>query len=189
MEELGGISRLGSANIGAVTQPSSADHKPPDLEKRLNAIFSRYYGEKGELLSLLQAVQDEFGFLPPEAMLAVARFIHVPEGKVYGVATFYNQFRFTPPGKHPIRVCMGTACHMAGGQLVLEAAERTLDIKVGGLTPDGEFSLERVACVGCCAIAPVMVVGETVQPKMTSFKVEEVFAARKAAAGQVPKQE
>jgi len=172
-----------------VTQPSSAGHNPPDLEKRLNAIFSRYYGEKGELLSLLQVVQDEFGFLPLEAMLAAARFLHVPESKVYGVATFYNQFRFTPPGRHPVRVCMGTACHMAGGQLVLEAAERTLDIKVGGLTPDGEFGLERVACVGCCAIAPVMVVGETVQPRMTPFRVEEVFAARKAQTGQTPKQE
>jgi len=189
VEELGGISRLGSANIGAVTQPSSAGHEPLDLEKRLNAIFSRYYGENGELLSLLQAVQDEFGFLPPEAMLAVARFIHVPESKVYGVATFYNQFRFTPPGKHPIRVCMGTACHMAGGQIVLEAAERILEIKVGGLTPDGEFSLERVACVGCCAIAPVMVVDETVQPRMTPFKVEEVFAVQKTRAGQETKRE
>lgn len=172
-----------------MTQSSSAGQKPPELERRLSIIFSRYYGEKGELLSLLQAVQDEFGFLPPEAMLAVARFIHVPESKVYGVATFYNQFRFTPPGRHPVKVCMGTACHMAGGQLVLEAAERILDIKVGGLTPDGEFGLERVACVGCCAIAPVMVVSETVQPRMTPFKVEEVFAARKAAAGQEPKPE
>ncbi len=172
-----------------MTGPPNTAHKPPDLEKRLNAVLSRYHGEKGELLSILQAVQDEFGFLPSEAMLAVARFIRVPESKVYGVATFYNQFRFTPLGRNPVRVCLGTACHMAGGQLVLEAAERTLDIKVGGLTPDGEFSLERVACVGCCAIAPVMVVGDSVQPRMTPFKVEEVFAARKVQTGQEPKSE
>lgn len=121
--------------------------------------------------------------MPSEAMLSVARFLSIPPSKVYGVATFYNQFRFTPPGRRPVKVCMGTACHMAGGQLVLEAAERTLDIRVGGLTPDGEFSLERVACVGCCAIAPVMVVGGTVEPRMTPFKVEEVFAALKAKTG------
>jgi NADH-quinone oxidoreductase subunit E len=179
VEELGSASRLESANIGGVTQPPAPEFKPADLEKRLHGIFAAYRGDSGELLSLLQAVQAEFGFLPPEAMLAVANFIRVPPARVYGVATFYNLFRFIPLGRRPIKVCMGTACHMAGGPLVMEAAERTLEIKVGGITPDGEYSLDRVACVGCCAIAPVVTIGEDVHPRMSSFRTEEALIAEK----------
>lgn len=124
---------------------------------------------------LLQEVQARFGYLPREAMQEIARFLQIPGSAVYGVATFYNQFRFTPLGKHPIKVCMGTACHMQGGRLVSEALERELDIQVGGITEDGEFSLDRVACIGCCMMAPVMVVGEAVYPKMTPLKVEEAL--------------
>ncbi len=109
----------------------------------------------------------------------IAQFLEVPPGTVYSVATFYNQFRFVPSGKHPVKVCLGTACHLAGGTLILEAAERELDIKVGQVTPDREFSLERVACIGCCAIAPVMTVNETVYPKLTPVKVEEAFVLLK----------
>jgi len=133
------------------------------------------------LLAVLQAVQEEFGFLPREALTAIAGHVRAPDGKVFGVATFYNRFRLTPTGKHPIKVCMGTACHMAGGKLVLDAAERELEIKVGGITPDGEYSLERVACVGCCALAPVMLVGDEVHPHMAAFKAEEVLTVLKSA--------
>lgn len=113
-------------------------------------------------------------------MLEVANFLEIPAATVYGVATFYNRFRFTPLGRHPIKVCLGTACHMAGGPLVLQALERELDIKVGDITPDGEFSLDRVACVGCCVLAPVVVIGDDIHPKMSSFKIEEVLADVKA---------
>lgn len=112
-------------------------------------------------------------------MLQVADFLEIPESTVYGIATFYNQFRFTPLGKHPVKVCMGTACHLAGGKLVLEAMARELDIQVGGITPDHEFSLERVACVGCCALAPVVVIADSVHPKMNPPKVEEVLVLLK----------
>ena len=108
-------------------------------------------------------------------MLEIARFLQIPESAIYGVASFYNQFRFTPLGRNPVKVCMGTACHMAGGRLVLEAMERELDIKVGGVTPDGEFSLERVACIGCCVMAPVAVISDNVHGKMTPLKVEEAL--------------
>ena len=108
-------------------------------------------------------------------MLEIARFLQIPGSAVYGVATFYNQFRFTPLGKHPVKVCMGTACHMQGGRLISEALERELDIKVGGITENGEFSLDRVACIGCCMMAPVMVIGETIYAKMTPLKVEEAL--------------
>ena len=112
-------------------------------------------------------------------MLSIAEFLDIPGSTVYGIATFYNQFRFIPLGKHPVKVCMGTACHLAGGKLVLEAMARELDIQVGSITPDREFSLDRVACVGCCALAPVVVVGDSVYPKMTPPKVEEVLVTIK----------
>lgn len=108
-------------------------------------------------------------------MQEIARFLEMSEIEVYGVATFYNQFRFVPLGKHHIRVCMGTACHLARGKLVLEALERELDIKVGETTKDANFSLERVACVGCCMLAPVMVTGDKIYSRMTPFKVEEAL--------------
>lgn len=103
--------------------------------------------------------------------MKVAKFTRIPESSLYGVATFYNQFRFSPLGKHPLKVCMGTACHMKGGQLISEAWERDLGIKVGETTPDGEFSIERVACVGCCAMAPVTVIEEEVHGKVTPTRV------------------
>ena len=112
-------------------------------------------------------------------MLAVAKFLEVPGCTVYSIATFYNQFRFTPLGKYPVKVCMGTACHMAGGMLVLEAMVRELDIEVGNITPDHEFSLDRVACIGCCALAPVVTIDDTVYPRMTPTRVEEVLVSMK----------
>jgi len=112
-------------------------------------------------------------------MQEIARFLEISQVEVYGVATFYNQFRFVPLGKHHIRVCMGTACHLARGKLVLEALERELDIKVGETTKDANFSLERVACVGCCMLAPVMVTGDKIYSRMTPFKVEEALVPYK----------
>jgi len=155
----------------------------PDIvefsEERLQQIFTHYRGERPELISILQDIGEKFGYLPQEAMLGLADFLQIPSSTVYGVATFYNQFRFTPLGRHPIKICMGTACHMKGGKLVTEALERELDIEVGDCTLDGEFSLDRVACIGCCVLAPVMVVDEDIHAKMSPFKVEEVLALQK----------
>jgi NADH-quinone oxidoreductase subunit E len=146
---------------------------------RLRHILSRHKPERVELIRILQEAEDEFGYLPREAMLEAANFTQIPAASVYGTATFYNRFRFTPLGRHPVKACMGTACHMVGGALVLDALERELDIKVGGITHDGEFSLDRVACIGCCFLAPVVTVGENIHPRMTPFKVEEVLAGLK----------
>jgi NADH-quinone oxidoreductase subunit E len=145
------------------------------LTERLIQLFSSYSSDRRNVIALLQAVQNEFSYLPKEAMQGIAHFLEVPEVEVYGVATFYNQFRLAPLGKHHVRVCMGTACHLAGGKLVLQALERELDINVGETTRDKEFSLERVACVGCCMLAPVVLIGEDVHPRMTPFKVEEAL--------------
>ena len=149
------------------------------INEQLGHILTEDKKDKSRLIFLLQEVQEKLGYLPREAMLKIAEFLQVPASNVYSVATFYNQFRFKPQGKHPVKVCLGTACHLAGGSLVLEAAERELDIKVGEVTPDQEFGLERVACIGCCAIAPVMTVNGSVYPKLTPMKVEEVLVLLK----------
>lgn len=145
------------------------------VTERLIELFSSYSRERRKLIPLLQEVQQRFSYLPKEAMQGIAHFLEVPEVEVFGVATFYNQFRLAPLGKHHVRVCMGTACHLAGGKLVSEALERELDIKVGQTTENKEFSLERVACVGCCMLAPVVLMGDNVHPKMTPFKAEEAL--------------
>ena len=144
-------------------------------KEQVAGILSRHEGKRRELISLLQEVQAELGYLPHESMRDIASFLGMSMVDVWGVATFYNQFRFVPLGKYHIKVCMGTACHLAGGKLISEALERELDIKVGETAEDGKFSLERVACIGCCMLAPVMVIGERVYPKITPFKVEEAL--------------
>ena len=112
------------------------------------------------LIPILQAVQGAFGYLPEDGLDIIARHIGISVAKVYGVATFYNQFRLMPVGKHTIRVCRGTACHVRGSKAVLESFSSMLDIEAGETTPDGEFTLETVACLGACSIAPVVTVDE-----------------------------
>ena len=128
--------------------------------------------DRSRLIPALQLIQDRLAYLPPEAIRLVAEHLNISASEVYGVATFYNQFRFNPPGRNPVKVCLGTACHVKGGDIILENFERKLEIKEGETTPDLEFSIDRVACVGCCALAPVTVVGETVHGHMQPSKVE-----------------
>ena len=131
--------------------------------------------ERGNLIPILQMIQRKHGYLPPDAINMVADYLEIAPCEVYGVATFYNQFRFTPPGKHQIQICLGTACHVKGGDIILENFERKLEIKEGETTPDREFGLERVACIGCCALAPVATVDESVQGHMAPSKVEGII--------------
>jgi NADH-quinone oxidoreductase subunit E len=128
--------------------------------------------ERSRLIPILQMIQERHAYLPGEAIRLVAEHLDIAPCEVYGVATFYNQFRFHPPGKHPIKVCLGTACHVGGGDIILENFERKLGIREGETTLDREFSIERVACVGCCALAPVTVVGDQVHGHMAPSKVE-----------------
>jgi NADH-quinone oxidoreductase subunit E len=139
-----------------------------DIRERLTSFPKN----RGSLIPILQAVQGAHAYLAPESIGLVADHLEIPYNEVYGVATFYNQFRFNPPGKNPVRVCLGTACHVKAGEIILENFERKLEISENETTEDREFSLERVACVGCCALAPVAVVGETVHGHMAPSKVE-----------------
>lgn len=141
------------------------------MEPRLNAILASYEGTEDELIPILQHVQAEFGYLPAEAMLAVSRFARVPESRVYGVATFYAQFRFTPIGRQHILVCRGTACHVRGAPRILAEIEKHLGIKPGETTADGEYSLETVACIGACGLSPCIMSNKKVEAQMTPKKV------------------
>jgi len=151
--------------------------KQEERERTLEDVASQllaFRKTRDQLIPILQMIQQTLAYLPAEAIQMAADHLRISEGEVYGVATFYNQFRFQPPGKHPIRVCLGTACHVRGGDIILENFERKLGIREGETSPDREFSIERVACVGCCALAPVAVVGETVQGHMAPSRVEGI---------------
>jgi NADH:ubiquinone oxidoreductase subunit E len=127
------------------------------MQASLDEILSRYKpGSRESLLPLLQDIQIEYGFLNEEAILKVGQYINLPAGKVYGIATFYDQFRFVQKGKFHIKVCRGTSCHMHGSLLLLREVEKVLNIKEGQTTRDGRFSLEAVSCMGACGSAPVL---------------------------------
>ena len=145
-----------------------------DLNK-LDEILSKYKGQDDVLISALQEVQAEFGWIPPEAMSRIADALRVSVGEVYGVLTFYEQFYLTPRGRHTVRACRGTACYVRGARSVLRAIEQTLGITEGGTTDDLKFSLETVACLGACAMGPVMVVDRTYFGKMDPSKVETIL--------------
>ena len=146
------------------------------MEEGLDAIFSSFEGKKDELIPILQQVQEDFGYLPKQAMLEIAGFAGVPESRVYAVATFYAQFRFTPIGRIHVIVCRGTACHVRGAPRILEEIEKKLGITDGETTDDMEYSLETVACIGACGLSPCIMINRKVRAKMTPKKVAELFA-------------
>ena len=144
-------------------------------EERLKKILSVFEGEKGALISILQRVQEEYGYLPEEALAEIADFLMMPPGQVFSVATFYAHFYLTRRGDHLVRICHGTSCHVRGARDILETAQHCLGVETGQTTEDYKYSLERVACVGSCALAPIMVVDDTVYPKVTTRKAVEVL--------------
>ena len=149
------------------------------MEERLSEIFSSYEKREDSLIPILQDVQEEYGYLPEEAMVGIAKAIGVPESRVYAVASFYAQFRFTPMGKNHVMVCRGTACHVRGASRILDEAERCLDIKEGETTEDLEYTLETVACIGCCGLAPTIVINEDTYGKLTPKDIPKIFEERK----------
>ena len=152
------------------------------MEGPLGEVFSSFAGKEDELIPVLQAVQGELGYLPEDALMAIARFTGVPESRVYGVASFYAQFRFSPIGRQHVMVCRGTACHVRGAPRILEEIERCLGIKEGETSEDLEYSLETVACIGCCGLSPAIMVNGKVVAKMTPQKVQKFFAEKAAKA-------
>lgn len=148
---------------------------------KVAAVLAPFQGQRGSLIPVLQQVQGALGYLPPEALAEIARFLRLPPAQVYGVATFYAQFRFEPRGKHMVKVCRGTACHVRGATQVLEAVEKELGVKAGRTTPDMQFSLEEVACFGSCGLAPVMAVDDEFYGRLTTASVKKVLGTTKRA--------
>jgi len=149
------------------------------MEERLSKILEPYKGKSNALIPLLQEVQEEIGYLSNEAMMMVAKTTGVPESHVYGVATFYAQFYFSRRGDNQTKVCSGTACHVKGAARVLDAFERELGIPCGSTSEDFKHSLETVACVGSCALAPVVVVNEEVHGQVETGKIDKILAKLK----------
>jgi len=146
------------------------------MGEQLEVILSRYQHRREELIPILQRVQSEFSYLSREAMQKIARHTGIPESRVYGVATFYAQFRFSPMGKRHTMVCRGTACHVSGAERILEEVENQLGIKEGETSEDLENSLETVACIGACSLAPCLMINNEVAAKMTVDKVKTLYA-------------
>ena len=141
---------------------------------KLDSILDKYEGEEGALIQVMLDVQQEFNWIPPEAIRRVGERLGIPLSKIYRVASFYRAMSLTPRGRHLIRVCLGTACHVRGGMNIMDRVEDALGIQEGGTTSDMRFTLERVNCLGCCALGPVMVVDEDYHGKLQVSKVREV---------------
>ena len=159
-------------SIRATPAKGKTDLKMTD---RYNQLFERFSGGEEELIPLLQAVQDHEGFISADAIAAISRFANIPESRIFGVATFYAQFRFTPRGQNHIMVCRGTACHVKGAPRIVDELETVLGIKEGETTADLKYSLERVACIGACSLAPCIMNNGKVEANLTPDKIQKLF--------------
>ena len=149
------------------------------MHDELSDIFAAFSQERKYLIPVLQKVQEKLGYLPEEAISEVAKFLGLSKNEVYGVATFYAQFRFERQGEHTIKCCLGTACYVRGGRRIMDTVKHEIGLQPGETSEDYKFSLERVACFGSCALAPVMVVDKTVYGRMTTPKARQVLGGYK----------
>ena len=155
------------------------------MVEQLEHILIRYpQDDRGFLIPILQEIQEVYGYISPAVVDEISNFTQVAPGEIFGVASFYSQFRFTKPGQHTVKVCLGTACHVRGSGRILELIERQLKIKAGETTPDGQFSLERMACFGCCALAPVVMVDKDVHGRSTSIKAQKLLGQYNCKKGE-----
>lgn len=143
-------------------------------------LIKRYRGEKGILIPLLQDIQAVYGYVPRESVELISEELSIYPVEIYGILTFYSQFYLSPRGKHTIKVCQGTACHVMGGKEILEYLSDKLGIRGGETTEDGMFSLERVACLGCCGMAPVVMIDDDFLGRCTIRKIDEFLNSKKA---------
>lgn len=151
-----------------------------EFSKELESFVREWKDKPGNLIMILHRVQEEFTYVPRAAAERLARELNMPLAKIYGVMTFYHYFKTTKPGKYRLAICMGTACYLKGGQTLLEEAESILGIKGHEVTADGLFSIDAVRCVGCCGLAPVLMVGNDVYGKLTKEQVPEIIAKYKS---------
>ena len=131
--------------------------------------------DKSNLIAILQQVQKANGYITSEAVTSISSHLSISRSQIFGVASFYSQFRFNPPGRNSIRICLGTACHVQGGDFLLNALRSEIGISPNETTPDGRFDLERVACLGCCALAPVVMINDDIFSNMSVVKLKEIL--------------
>ena len=163
-----------------VKAPEIVREQKEILPNQVSEVLKSYKGERSELIPVLQEVQQRLGYLPEVGLKQIARYTGVPESTVFGIATFYAQFKLTPTGRNIIKVCRGTGCYVRGATSILEALEGELGIKDGETTPDLEYTLETVAC-GSCALALVVVVNDRVYGRMTAEKAKKILARKEEA--------
>ena len=162
---------------------STDDLQEKGQDERVQRILAQGEFSRYDLIALLQEVQDVLGYLSPGAVRQIAEALGMSDNDVYGVATFYSQFRFQQRGKHCMKVCLGTACHVRGSSLIMETVGRELHVQPGETTADGVFSIEAVACMGSCALAPVAVMDDTVYGRVTQKKVDKLLQERRQEKG------
>lgn len=151
------------------------------LTPELNAFIAEWKNKPGNLIMVLHRVQQAFGYIPREVAFEVAEKLDVPLAKIYGVITFYNFFKLKKPGRNQIQVCMGTACYLKGGEDIIQELQGILGVGLNTVTPDGEFSVEAVRCLGCCGLAPVMVINGEVFGKVQTKDLQGVLAKKRKA--------
>lgn len=142
---------------------------------RLSEILHKYHGIEGALIPILQEAQEVYGYLPEEVLNTIGKLLHMSTSRIYGVVTFYAQFYTSPRGRYTVRVCRGTACHVRGGKNILRAVQQHLGVGENETTSDFKFTFETVACLGACALSPVMLVNKNYYGKLTPAKVEHVL--------------
>jgi NADH-quinone oxidoreductase subunit E len=145
-------------------------------EKRLDEIIDKYKGEEGVLIQLLLDIQNEFNWVPKEAIARISTRLQIPISHIYRIVSFYKVLSLEPAGRHVIQVCLGTACHVRGGPRILDEVENILRIKAGTTTEDLKFTVKRVNCIGCCALGPVMLVDEDYHGKLSPTDVKGILA-------------
>ncbi|NOU36205.1 MAG: NAD(P)H-dependent oxidoreductase subunit E [Kiritimatiellaceae bacterium] len=146
------------------------------LTAELISFINEWKNKQGNLIMVLHKVQEHFGYIPREIAFEVADLLDVPVAKIYGVVTFYHLFKLTKPGRNQISVCMGTACYLKGGEDIILDLERQLGVGLNAVTPDGEFSMEAVRCIGCCGLAPVMTVNGEVFGSVKTAQLKTILA-------------
>lgn len=154
-------------------EKETAEQSSVDLSL-IDPLIEKYKSKKGNLIPILQGTQNIYGYLPEEAFFKISELTGLKLSEMYGVATFYTQFRLNPVGKHIVKVCHGTACHVQNATAISEALEEALDIKDGETTADNMFTLESVACLGCCSLAPVMMIGDETYGKLTGKQAVKI---------------
>ncbi|MBO4322660.1 MAG: NAD(P)H-dependent oxidoreductase subunit E [Clostridiales bacterium] len=151
-------------------------HGTPEQEAKLLEVIAKYDGVKGKMMPILQEAQDIYGYLPFEVQKIIAEKTDTPVEEIYGIATFYSQFKLNPNGEYSIAVCLGTACYVKGSAAVLEEISKELGVEVGSTSPDGKYSLEATRCIGACGLAPVMTVNGDVYGRLTKDQVPGILA-------------